>query len=144
MKIPLVKTGVDYVTSNRDRFFRYPDNVESELVSTLVFDCMIGKCSDISYRKFNSWHVVASTKDWLSTNYKMLPTEDLFDKLVAMPEAGQNMHRSEVLVNAESSGLAVYLNAIREFNRRRSDDIELLDKYVAINFPFHRVICFSI
>jgi hypothetical protein len=90
---------IDYIRRNRGRFLRAKKTEPIELVERILGDALYGGASECAVLRQNDWWIIASTTDWLCGHEAYAP-EDMFHRIVAMPEAGQNAMRSEVLLTA--------------------------------------------
>jgi hypothetical protein len=90
---------VDYIRRNRDRFLRSKQTEPIELVERILGDALYAGASECAVFRQDDWWIIASPTDWLGGHNAYAP-EDLFHRIVAMPEAGQNAMRGEVLLTA--------------------------------------------
>lgn len=90
---------VDYIRRNRDRFLPAKKTEPIELVERILGDALYAGASECAVLRQNDWWMIASPTDWLCGHAAYAP-EELFYRIVAMPEAGQNAMRGEVLLTA--------------------------------------------
>ena len=90
---------VDYIRRNRDRFLKAKQTEPIELVERILGDALYAGASECAVFRQDDWWIIASPTDWLG-GHKADAPEDLFHRIVAMPEAGQNAMRGEVLLTA--------------------------------------------
>jgi hypothetical protein len=91
--------AVDYIRQHRAMFLRTKETTPIELVERILGDALYSGASECTVLRQRDWWIIASTTDWLSGHADHVP-EELFQKIVAMPEAGQNAMRGEVLLTA--------------------------------------------
>jgi hypothetical protein len=91
--------SVDYIRRNRGRFLRAKKTEPIELVERILGDALYAGASECAVFHQNDWWIIASPTDWLGGHAVYTP-EDLFHRIVALPEAGQNAMRGEVLLTA--------------------------------------------
>ncbi len=68
-------------------------------VERILGDAPYASASECAVWRLNEWWTIASTTDWLAGHPDCTP-EEMFHRIVAMPEAGQNTMRGEVLLTA--------------------------------------------
>jgi hypothetical protein len=90
---------IDYICRHRDRFLRAKKTEPIELVERILGDALYSGASECAALHKNEWWIIASATDWLGGHETYAP-EDMFHRIVAMPEAGQNAMRGEVLLTA--------------------------------------------
>lgn len=91
--------AIEYICRHRDRFLRAKKTEPIELVERILGDALYSGASECAVLHQNDWWIIASTTDWLGGHAIYTP-EDMFYRMVAMPEAGQNAMRGEVLLTA--------------------------------------------
>lgn len=91
--------AVDYIRRHRVMFLRTTETAPIELVERILGDALYSGALECTVLHKCDWWIIASTTDWLSGHADYAP-EELFQKIIAMPEAGQNAMRGEVLLTA--------------------------------------------
>ena len=95
-----------FVRSHPERFF--PAGITaSRLADYLMGTALeVGAC-DVTALRHRDWWVVGSSDDWLGLGRIPAPVHELFSRVIALPEAGQNSIRAEVLVMAFAHDVVV-------------------------------------
>ncbi len=91
--------AVEYIRRNSAMFLRASETEPIELVERILGDALYAGALECTVFRTNDWWIIASTTDWLSGHEDYAP-EELFHRIVAMPEVGQNAMRGEVLLTA--------------------------------------------
>lgn len=73
------------------------------LAALLLRDALCKEASNVWAERHGDWWVVGGNVDWVSSDG--IRTEDAFRKLIPLPSAGRNCHRSEVIVAAFASAI---------------------------------------
>jgi hypothetical protein len=86
-----------WILSQEGRFFRSGRCSPLELTTLLVADALLlGGESPVTAHRYGDWWIVASDADWIAGS--ALPVQELFSRIVPLPESGPNSMRAEVLV----------------------------------------------
>jgi hypothetical protein len=94
-----VADAVGYVRKRPERFFRTEAPEPVELVAHIVSETFaLGGGETCAVRR-GEWWIIRSDVDWLVTHSDYAP-EALFFHIVALPEAGPNSMRAEILLTA--------------------------------------------
>jgi hypothetical protein len=91
--------AIDYVRQRPERFFRAGSPAPVELVTHIVGEVLLLGGSETYTMRNGDWWIISSNVDWLATCPDYAP-EELFFNIVALPEAGPNSMRAEILVTA--------------------------------------------
>jgi hypothetical protein len=98
-ELNIVKGGQGFVRAHPEVFF--PRGVTGhELVGALVQEAVVLGAKDVGAVVLLDWHVVGADLDWFATGRILSDDDDLFDRILALPELGANEMRAEVLVGA--------------------------------------------
>jgi hypothetical protein len=91
--------AIDYVRQRPERFFRAGSPEPVELVTHIVGEVLLLGGSETYTMRNGDWWIISSNVDWLATCPDYAP-EELFFNIVALPEAGPNSMRAEILLTA--------------------------------------------
>ena len=91
--------AIDYVRQRPERFFRAGSPAPVELVTHIVGEVLLLGGSETYTMRNGDWWIISSNVDWLATCPDYAP-EELFFNIVALPEAGPNSMRAEILLTA--------------------------------------------
>jgi hypothetical protein len=91
--------AIDYVKQRPERFFRAGSPAPVELVTHIVGEVLLLGGSETYTMRNGDWWIISSNVDWLATCPDYAP-EELFFNIVALPEAGPNSMRAEILLTA--------------------------------------------
>ncbi len=91
--------AIDYVRQRPERFFRAGSPEPVELVTNIVGEVLLLGGSETYTMRNGDWWIISSNVDWLATCPDYAP-EELFFNIVALPEAGPNSMRAEILLTA--------------------------------------------
>lgn len=91
--------AIDYVRQRPERFFRAGSPAPVELVTHIVGEVLILGGSETYTMRNGDWWIISSNVDWLAMCPDYAP-EELFFNIVALPEAGPNSMRAEILLTA--------------------------------------------
>ena len=91
--------AIDYVRQRPERFFRGGSPEPVELVTHIVGEVLVLGGSETCTMRSGDWWIISSNVDWLATCPDYDPKE-LFCHIVALPEAGPNSMRAEILLTA--------------------------------------------
>ena len=94
-----VTDAVGYVSKSPERFFRLGAPAPIELVTHIVSEIFVLGGGETCAVRRGDWWIIRSDVDWLETHQDYAP-EALFFHLVALPEAGPNSMRAEILLTA--------------------------------------------
>ena len=91
--------AVEYVRNNPQIFFHGGQYSHYEILTKVVIDAVsLGCTSLVIEKKFDFW-IIASDENWININNPH-GLEKVFSRLTPNPNAGQNVSRSEILLNA--------------------------------------------
>jgi hypothetical protein len=91
--------AIDYVRQRPERFFRAGSPEPVELLTHIVGEVLLLGGTETCTRRNGDWWIISSNVDWLTTCPDYAP-EELFFRIVALPEAGPNSMRAEILLTA--------------------------------------------
>ena len=91
--------AIDYVRQRPERFFRAGSPEPVELVTHIVGEVLLLGGSETYTMRNGDWWIISSNVDWLAKCPDYAP-EELFFNIVALPEAGPNSMRAEILLTA--------------------------------------------
>src|SRR5262245_37051900 len=91
--------AINYVRQRPERFFRAGSPDPVELVTHIVGEALLLGGGDACTMHSEDWWIISSNVDWLATCPDYAP-EELFSHIVALPEAGPNSMRAEILLTA--------------------------------------------
>ncbi|MBM3238760.1 hypothetical protein FJZ31_20920 [Candidatus Poribacteria bacterium] len=95
----IYEDAVSYVRKNPERFFRMGSPDAIELATHVLGDALISGAKETCTLRLGDWWIVGGDVDWL-TNHKQYTIHELFGRIVALPEAGPNSMRAEILLTA--------------------------------------------
>ncbi len=116
--------------------------LEFKMAFQLMFDATVRGAAPVILDRWHSWILIGSQKDWL-TSETTKSDKELFAKVVAFPEAGQNACRHEIVVNVFASDVAV----IRRSGItviKGTTELSSLKEYVEANFANGTVVAFRV
>ena len=91
--------AIDYVRQRPERFFQAGSPEPVELATHIVGEVLLLGGSETCTMRSGDWWIISSNVDWLTTCPDYAP-EELFFHIVALPEAGPNSMRAEILLTA--------------------------------------------
>jgi hypothetical protein len=94
-----VVDAVGYVSKRPEQFFRAGVPEPIELVTHIVSETFVLGGGETCAVHRGDWWIIRSDVDWLGT-HPDYPPEALFFHIVALPEAGPNSMRAEILLTA--------------------------------------------
>ena len=94
-----VADAVGYVRQRPEQFVRTGAPEPVELVTHIVSETLVLGGGETCAVRRGNWWIIRSDVDWLETHPDYAP-EALFFRIVALPEAGPNSMRAEVLLTA--------------------------------------------
>lgn len=94
-----VADAVGYVRQRPEQFFRMGAPEPIELVTHIVSETFVLGGEETCAVRRGDWWIIRSDVDWLGTHPDYAP-EALFFHIVALPEAGPNSMRAEILLTA--------------------------------------------
>jgi len=95
----VVEDAVGYVRKRPERFFSMGVPEPLALVTHIVSETFILGASETCAVHRGHWWIIRSDVDWLKTHPDYTP-EELFLRIVALPQAGPNSMRAEILLTA--------------------------------------------
>ena len=96
-ELVVIEGGQRIVRANPEMYF--PRGVIAhELVSGLVQEALCLGATDIGVVDLHGWLAVGADIDWFHAGRFQAGVDDIFDRIVAFPELGQNTMRFEVLI----------------------------------------------
>jgi len=110
MVLKQIRDATQYVRQNPKLFFRTGIPSGNECALQLAGDALILGGRNVGILRHDTWWIVGADEDWLV--HPQLSTEDLFARLVAFPEAGDNSVRSEILVSVFAQDVVLFLDRI--------------------------------
>lgn len=97
--------AVEWARSNPRMFFGRDRPAPGHLLSFLVADVIELGGGECVMRRAGQWWIVGSDVDWL--NHERYTVAELFNRVVAAPQHGDNQMRGEVLVHAFCADVCV-------------------------------------
>ena len=94
-----VVDAVGYVSKRPEQFFRTGAPEPIELVTHIVSETFVLGGGETCAVRSGDWWIIRSDVDWLGT-HPDYAAEALFFHIVALPEAGPNSMRAEILLTA--------------------------------------------
>lgn len=98
---------IDFIKNNPDRFLRH-NNLGLELTTNIVGDALLLVNEPITALNQSKWWIVSCESDWLM-NTSDYTVEEIFSRIIPLPEAGQNSMRSEILLTAFANDVVTIL-----------------------------------
>jgi hypothetical protein len=97
--LTIIDDGLSWVRAHPDMFF--PHGVSAaDLAAGLVDEALILGATDIGVVRELGWHAVGADLDWFTAGQYQAGDDELFRRVLAFPERGQNSLRVEILVAA--------------------------------------------
>ena len=95
----IYEDAVSYVRKSPERFFRMGSPDPIELATHVLGDALLAGATETCTIRVGDWWLVGSDVDWLAAD-KQYTMQRLFARIVALPEAGPNSMRAEILLSA--------------------------------------------
>jgi hypothetical protein len=84
-----------------EMYLGHPTASSAQLASLIVGDCLVLNQTDIRVRKLGLWTVVSAKEDWTKLGPgSELARQELFSRLINLPEAGLEETRHEIYLTA--------------------------------------------
>lgn len=98
MTLTTLENPVEWVLAHPERYFKTGAANDLELAQSVWLDATLSGASDVIVHREAAVWVIAGSANWLADSKAASP--DLFVRIVALPAAGPNSMRSEILLNA--------------------------------------------
>jgi hypothetical protein len=106
--IKIIK-GDDHVFQNQDKYFGTKGANPESICSGIAQGALILGCEHTEISKCGNWWLVSGDIDWLKQPNQLNVYEtEVFESLMAFPEAGDNWFRSEYLASVFASALVTF------------------------------------
>jgi hypothetical protein len=106
--VEIFDNPIEWIKS-RPEMFLWQQNRGLQLLTNILSDALLLTDGQITALKKNEWWIAGSNVDWLSVNSNF-SSKELFARMIAMPEAGQNSIRGEVLLTAFAKDVVTIAN----------------------------------
>jgi hypothetical protein len=110
MALKEINNAAQYVRQNPKIFFRTGVPSSAECAIQLAGDALIEGGRNVGILRHDGWWIVGADQDWLV--HPQMSADELFERLVAFPKAGDNSVRSEILVSVFAQDLAMFLDGV--------------------------------
>jgi len=139
MELKKLNSAISYVRKNSKNFLRTGKVDLNELATNVLYDALALGAETGGVCKLGEWWIVYADFDWLVTEDEKTITT-MFNSIVALPEAGPNSCRSEVLLNAFCENVIVFGSDDNEIIRGVGD--KMLSDFVFKNLGGKRAVAF--
>ena len=97
------------IRSNLHQYINNSQEPSYEIVTNLVADALALSVCNVAVTRVKNWYLVSSDINWCQINIeKNQDVFDIFNRLMAIPERGDNSFRGEILVNIFSQDCFVF------------------------------------
>nr|WP_316643384.1 hypothetical protein [uncultured Roseateles sp.] len=110
-----------------------------DLSLELANDAVYLGADRVAIERFDGWHLVSASVDWITQEAKCSARESFF-RLQVFHQYRQNATRAPVLIAAFCSDVAIFLEAEAEVVQGCSSGLQVLAAYVSLNHPSGRVV----
>lgn len=140
MVLKEINNAGQYVRQNPKVFFRTGVPSSAECAIQLAGDALIEGGRNVGILRHDCWWIVGADQDWLV--HPHMSAEELFEKLVPFPKAGDNSVRSEILVGVFAPDLVIFLDGVGTSLRSKPVPNEVRE-LVSSRPDWRRVIAFQ-
>jgi hypothetical protein len=139
----VISDPVSYVRGRPDLFLDPNIPRDIGLVKWLLTDILVLGGQEICVKRYEDWWLVGSSMDWLRPPVG-LSLQDMFSRIIPLPQAGDNSMRSEILLAAFCEEVVVLGPDSDLTIKGKSGKIEEIRSFVSTACPLERVVAFRI
>lgn len=143
MEIKIIDDAVSYVKRRSELFLgsNLPNDIG--LLRWLLTDILVLGGQEIGVKRYEDWWLVGSNTDWLRPP-PGLSLQDMFSRIIPLPQAGDNSMRSEILLAAFCEEVVVSGSDGDLIIKGGGEKIEGLRSFISTACPFERVVAFRV